>query len=154
MASRPPIISVPKSLYKHFAVLTVAITACVAMFADGEKREEIAEQIAEHQATKAQQMRETQRKRQAMVAGMQDNRGYVVNGNPDVGSGPVDAPILGALPEHETREFGEYERPPKSRRQLGQTTKRKLPPGLPPGMSAVPGTLDEDAAVMFDRTAA
>ncbi len=44
--SKPPI---PLKMYKHFAVSTVALTACIAMFADSDNRAAMAEQVAEHE---------------------------------------------------------------------------------------------------------
>jgi hypothetical protein len=36
-------------MFRHFAVVTVAVTICVAVFADGEGREALAAQVAERQ---------------------------------------------------------------------------------------------------------
>ncbi len=41
----PPLPITPK-LFKHFATLTIVITVCVAVFADGEGREMVTEQVA------------------------------------------------------------------------------------------------------------
>ncbi len=43
--AKPPI---PIKMYRHFAIITLAITALMAFFADGEGREELADQIAEN----------------------------------------------------------------------------------------------------------
>ena len=40
----PPLPISPK-LLKHFAVVTLVLTACIAMFADGESREAIQDQV-------------------------------------------------------------------------------------------------------------
>ncbi len=45
--SLPPI---PLKMYRHFAIVTIALTACLALFADGENRE-----FAEEQANRALQ---------------------------------------------------------------------------------------------------
>lgn len=37
-------------MFRHFAVITLAITFCLAMFADGEKRQAITEQVEQRQA--------------------------------------------------------------------------------------------------------
>ena len=42
----PPI---PMKMYRHFAAVTVALTACLAFFADGEKREAVANHIEERE---------------------------------------------------------------------------------------------------------
>lgn len=44
--SKPPI---PLTMYKHFAVATVTLTACIAMFADSDNREAMAEEVEEQQ---------------------------------------------------------------------------------------------------------
>lgn len=43
---------VSAKMYRHFAAITVAITAALAMFADGESREAVEEQVAQVQAPK------------------------------------------------------------------------------------------------------
>lgn len=144
MAARPPILSVPKNLYKHFAVVTVATTLCIAIFADGAQREQIAEEIASHQAAKAQERQQKADNQDGrMVAGLRDNRGgannYVINNNPDVGSiatGPLQPTVF---PIDEMGDFGEHDLAPKPPRQLNAAERRKLPPVLPPGMSSLPG---------------
>jgi len=49
MARAAPTLPISPRLFRHFAVITVAITACVAMFADGEGREAIANEVAVRQ---------------------------------------------------------------------------------------------------------
>lgn len=44
--------AIPPSMYRHFAIVTVAITAGLAMFADGENREAQAAQVAEAKPAK------------------------------------------------------------------------------------------------------
>lgn len=44
--SKPP---VPLQMYKHFAVITVVLTATLALFADGENREALNEHLEERQ---------------------------------------------------------------------------------------------------------
>ncbi len=44
--SKPP---VPAKLYKHFAVVTVVLTAMIALFADGENREAIASHVEQRE---------------------------------------------------------------------------------------------------------
>lgn len=50
MAAKQPLIVVNAKMYKHFAIVTVALTLFIALMADGEKRDAIAEQAAEVQA--------------------------------------------------------------------------------------------------------
>lgn len=44
--SKPP---VPLKMYKHFAVITVGLTVMMALFADGENRQAVAEHIEQRQ---------------------------------------------------------------------------------------------------------
>jgi hypothetical protein len=46
-------IPVPPKMYRHFAVITLLITACIAIFADGERREAMADEFAEQQQRQA-----------------------------------------------------------------------------------------------------
>lgn len=41
--------AIPPKMYRHFAVVTVLLTAGIAMFADGENREAAAVQVAAHE---------------------------------------------------------------------------------------------------------
>lgn len=43
MAARQPIIAFDAKMYRHFAIVTIALTGCIALFADGESREAVAE---------------------------------------------------------------------------------------------------------------
>jgi len=47
MSRHAPAIPVNAKMYRHFAIITVAITACLAMFADGENRETVERAMAE-----------------------------------------------------------------------------------------------------------
>ncbi|WP_095011139.1 hypothetical protein [Tsuneonella mangrovi] len=61
----------PIQIYRHFAVVTIAATLLLAVFADGEKREAIAGEIKAHaQATSAQTHDSSVR----MTAGLIDRR--------------------------------------------------------------------------------
>jgi hypothetical protein len=144
MAAPPPLFAVPKNLYKHFAVVTVAITFCVALFADGAQREEIAEQISAHQAAKAREMKQNLPPDGRMVGGMRDNRGggnsYVINNNPDVGDMPGGrlVPTVMTLDRLGMPQEGEQLR--NSDRAADETEERKkMLPVLPPGMAPLPG---------------
>lgn len=50
MSRAAPIVAVSPKMLRHFATVTVAITFCVAIFADGEGREAIQEQLAAREA--------------------------------------------------------------------------------------------------------
>ena len=49
MAQTAPIIPVNAKMYRHFAIATVLITGCLAMFASGENREALTETIESQQ---------------------------------------------------------------------------------------------------------
>ncbi len=49
MARSAPIIPVNAAMYRHFAIATVFITGCLAMFASGENREAVEEHLAARQ---------------------------------------------------------------------------------------------------------
>lgn len=49
MAQSAPIIPVNAKMYRHFAIATVLITGCLAMFASGENREALADTIESQQ---------------------------------------------------------------------------------------------------------
>lgn len=135
MAAAAPLISVPKNLYKHFAVLTVGITFCVAIFADGENKQALAERTARHQVAKTQ-ARAAQAARPQGLTDLRDSRGQVLNGNEDVGSPPASVPATTMFAADEIIEgdlAAATEPPPPPRRS------RKMPAVLPPGMSETPG---------------
>lgn len=133
MATAAPLIAVPKNLYKHFAVLTVAITACVAIFADGENKQALAEKIEQHQAARAQRAEAAGAASQASVGGLRDNRGDAVNGNDDVGIPPPVGPTVLALGKS-----GEPTLAAAVRLQVQPKPARKVPAVLPPGMPVSP----------------
>jgi hypothetical protein len=45
--------AIPLKMYRHFAVVTLALTSAIALFADGENRAAVAEHIAEQQQANA-----------------------------------------------------------------------------------------------------
>ena len=49
MSRHAPIIPVDGKLYRHFAIATVLITGCLAMFASGENREALSQAIESQQ---------------------------------------------------------------------------------------------------------
>lgn len=53
--------TITAKMYKHFAVVTLVITGSVALFADGESREAIADEIAQHERDKALQRADAER---------------------------------------------------------------------------------------------
>ena|GEM_PF-5183679 len=49
MSRIEPTIPVTAKMYRHFAIITICITACLAMFADGENRQQIENHISKKQ---------------------------------------------------------------------------------------------------------
>lgn len=60
MARSAPVIPVNAKMYRHFAIATVLITGCLAMFASGENREALTETIEAQQ--RRAQVQEVERK--------------------------------------------------------------------------------------------
>jgi hypothetical protein len=50
---RPSAPAIPFKMYRHFAVVTLALTSAMALFADGESRAAMSERLAEQQQTDA-----------------------------------------------------------------------------------------------------
>lgn len=142
MAAPAPLISVPKNLYKHFAVLTLVITASVAIFADGENKQVVVEQIEKHQAAKVRRA-EAHRASDQTVNGLRDNR-LVTGGNDDIGTPPPVSPQVATFADGE---LGEPDLAAAVRRQAPRKPARKLPAVLPPGMAPAPGLLPAAPAV-------
>jgi hypothetical protein len=84
--SRTP--AIPPKMYRHFALVTVLLTAVIAMFASGENRNAVSTHI-EEQTAENEQRRES----------------YARFGAPKVGGTP--APTAGSFADHE----GEFGRP-------------------------------------------
>lgn len=45
MSRIPTTLHVPKGMYRHFSVITLLATGCIAIFADGERRQSISDEI-------------------------------------------------------------------------------------------------------------
>lgn len=58
MSRSAPIVPIDGKMYRHFAIATVLITGCLAMFADGENREAMANTIEAQQRQAAVQQAE------------------------------------------------------------------------------------------------
>ncbi len=71
MARRAPQPTLSPKLLRHFAVATVAITACLALFADGEGRNELGREVAARSADAEQAVAEAGAKMKPKV-GMSD----------------------------------------------------------------------------------
>ena len=72
-------------LYRHFAVLTVSVTALIAIFADGERREDISDHIAVKVAkAEAHRIENARRRSQILVRSTIERKyGGAVGGNQD-----------------------------------------------------------------------
>jgi len=67
MARPAPIIPVDGKMYRHFAIATVLITGCLAMFASGENRQALAESIESQQRNvEAQQVEQQTAKKKGI----------------------------------------------------------------------------------------
>lgn len=76
MAKPAPMIPVSPKLYRHFAMATVMITACLAVFADGEKRQEIEDMVASRQQqNEAQAEQEAKERKQITFSDKRKNKG-------------------------------------------------------------------------------
>jgi hypothetical protein len=65
MSRPPPIIPVDAKMYRHFAIATVMITGCLAVFASGENREALADTIESQQRQVEVQQAQAQAKKPA-----------------------------------------------------------------------------------------
>jgi hypothetical protein len=64
MAQSAPIIPINAKMYRHFAIATVMITGCLALFASGENREALAETIeAQQRQTQIRQVEQNAAKK-------------------------------------------------------------------------------------------
>lgn len=72
-----PDLPITPAMLRHFAILTVAITGCIAMFADGENRQQVMQKLAERQAQNEALRIEKQKaaSRTAMVGGLVVGKG-------------------------------------------------------------------------------
>ncbi len=67
MSRSAPIIPVDAKMYRHFAIATVMITGCLAMFASGENREALEAQLAENQQQNAARQAEQEKAEQGAI---------------------------------------------------------------------------------------
>ena len=72
MAQSAPIIPVNAKMYRHFAIATVLITGCLAMFASGENREALADTIKSQQ--QQSQMQQAQQQTDVKKSNFTDKR--------------------------------------------------------------------------------
>lgn len=84
-------IPVPAKMYRHFATITIVITACIALFADGERREAIGAEIRADQKRQEMRALDAQRNGPTRLGGTEQfNRGSGFgeesSGGGDVGS--------------------------------------------------------------------
>jgi hypothetical protein len=96
MRRAAPTIPVTPVMLRHFAVVTVAITGCIAMFADGENREFIEDQLKARQA-KTMAMRADAQKGSKLktVGGLRIAKGTKLDNSSNDSPGPASAPDTG-----------------------------------------------------------
>lgn len=91
-------IPVPGKMYRHFAMITIAITACIALFADGERREAIGAEIRDDQQRQELRALDAQRNGPTRIGSnpqVQRGNGFGEegSGDGDEGSTDTDAPL-------------------------------------------------------------
>ena len=138
MRPAPTLLNIPPKLYKHFAIITVAITACAAIFVDGGTQVRIEQEIAERQAKSAAVKAEAAKVRnRRTIGGLQDNR-TSQSGGDYVEAGPApSAPLGGGSAADAYLEGGEPAAPRIGVGAMPPLTsprgRKRLPPVLPPG---------------------
>lgn len=147
MRPAPTLLNIPPKLYKHFALVTVAVTACVAILADGGTQERVEQEIAERQAKSAAVKAEAAKvHNRRTIGGMQDNRASQSGGDyveaapapytPSNGGG-----LGGAEPTAVLASTATSPPAPVSRKR------RNRPPVMPPGApvtDSAPGSASAD----------
>ncbi|MCB2075156.1 MAG: hypothetical protein H6917_08925 [Novosphingobium sp.] len=122
-------------MYRHFAVATIAITICLAIFADGEYRDVLDQRQAENETLQAERAREGQKKLAANGLRMRDGRSTQGSFGADPGM-PVDTQInysSGSNAPPRRPAHGSLEPPAPSEREIGVAY--DTPDVLPPDMS-------------------
>lgn len=129
-------IPVPAKVVRHFAVVTLVITSCIALFADGERREAIGAEIRADQQRQQMRALDAQRNGPTKVGADRDLKGG--HGFGEEGSGSGDETSVN--PDG----GGDTATGPKQYRAQGQDTSM-MPPGyfnpsvgLPKGTQIAP----------------
>ena len=89
MSRAAPTIPVSAKMYRHFAVVTVTITTCLAIFADGENRQALAEEVAARQQQNELRAAEQEKSGTAGRPLFQDKRKAKSSFGPDGGGGEL-----------------------------------------------------------------
>jgi hypothetical protein len=142
MKAAPPVLAIPPKIFRHFAVVTIIITALVGIFADGENRQVVQDNIAEQRrAALANQVR-MQQAEERRLATKAATRQVSVNGGGGGGGGEVGVEVpmgdgggqVGRPPE-----FAFADRPLAPNRLMPMSAYRandpRRPRALPPGMA-------------------
>lgn len=74
MSRIAPQLGIPPKMYRHFAVVTLLLTACIALFADGERREAIENELAAQKKQAELQQQDADRAKQHQLAVATINR--------------------------------------------------------------------------------
>jgi hypothetical protein len=126
-------------MYRHFAVATLAITFCIAMFVDDGRREAISDELeqrqAENQALAAEKEKLGSRDVASKGVKFRDGRSVKGSFGPDPGPPPVTAIAYSKGPNLPPRRVaqGMVEPPSVEEREIGIAY--DTPDVLPPGMS-------------------
>lgn len=132
-------------MYRHFAIATVGITVCLGVFADGERRHEITEEIQEQKRANDMREEEFRMAREGKGGNKQpfafkDNR--AVKGSFGSEAGSVVTNDVGDLDLQieEPADLGEYGAPEISagshQAASGTTHATAAPPGMTAGQTA------------------
>lgn len=126
-------------MYRHFAIITLAVTFCLAMFADGEHRDAMLEKAQEREAQNRMMQAEKEKvgEKKFGAKGMKFRDARSVKGSFGSDSGPpADNEIRyssGSNVSERRPAHGSLEPPSASERELGVAY--DTPDVLPPGMS-------------------
>lgn len=129
-------IPVPAKMYRHFATITIAITACIALFADGERREAIGAEIRADQKRQEMRALDAQRNGPTKVGSNQlvergNGFGEETTGDGDNGTIDVDKPSESGSAVAQFHPNGDMSTKPPGYFNPGT--------GLPKGVQIAPG---------------
>lgn len=143
------------SVFRHFAIITIAITGCVALFADGESREAIVSQVearsARNDLLKAEADKLGTRTLKASGLRLRDSKRSYLAFAPDE---PVSDSNYGAPMDGSETTVGESLRPHGAGLNLPGAARQTAtaPPGLPTG--AAPAARKQQAQPTAEQLAA
>lgn len=141
MKAAPPVLAIPPKIFRHFAVVTIIITALVGIFADGENRQVVEDTIEQQRlAAQANQARMKQAEERRLAARANTRQVSVNGGGGGGGDVGVEVPVGdGGGQAARPPEFAFADRPLAPNRLLPMSSYRandpRRPRALPPGMA-------------------